>query len=285
MSLHENESPAPDNLPSVEGPDAPEFPAPAPPEYPEDLRAPWGWLDLLLLALFAVGAIFVLGSTLAAAFSVFGVPLAQLRQSTSDLSLFNIVLTVLLYFALLGYLAAQIHWGFHAPFWRTIGWRALEPGVLRRVQVFSCCAGGIGLAMATQFASGLIPTKAKMPIEEFLANRLSATLLMLIAVLVAPLVEETIFRGYIYPVVARRFGVGAAVGAVGTLFGMFHAMQLGGVWGQVALLIVVGLVLTYVRATTRTVLASYLVHVSYNATVSFGFLVATHGLKVLPGAH
>ena len=34
---------------------------------------------------------------------------------------------------------------------------------------------------------------------------------------------------------------------------------------QIALLVVVGIVFTFVRAMTRTVLASYLLHVSYNS--------------------
>ena len=59
---------------------------------------------------------------------------------------------------------------------------------------------------------------------------------MLIAVLLAPVVEETVFRGYIYPVVARTFGVTASVLATGTLFGLLHAPQLWGGWWQIALI-------------------------------------------------
>jgi membrane protease YdiL (CAAX protease family) len=101
------------------------------------------------------------------------------------------------------------------------------------------------------------------------------------AVLVAPVIEETIFRGYIYPVVARSFGVGAGILATGTLFGLLHAPQLWGGWMQIALLVIVGIVFTYVRAVTKTVLASYLFHVSYNSFVSLAFLIGTHGLRVL----
>ncbi len=69
-----------------------------------------------------------------------------------------------------------------------------------------------------------------------------------LGVLVAPLVEETIFRGFLYPVIARRLGIAAGIAITGTLFGLMHAAQLWGGWGQIALLIFVGVVLTWVRA-------------------------------------
>jgi membrane protease YdiL (CAAX protease family) len=107
---------------------------------------------------------------------------------------------------------------------------------------------------------------------------------MALGILVAPLVEETIFRGYIYPVVARKFGVTIGVLATGALFGILHAAQLWGGWGQIALLVVVGIVLTYVRARTGTVLASYLFHLGYNTILFVGFYFATGGLRHLPGS-
>jgi hypothetical protein len=43
------------------------------------------------------------------------------------------------------------------------------------------------------------------------------------SVLVAPLVEETVFRGFLYPVIARRLGIAAGIAITGTLFGLMHA--------------------------------------------------------------
>src|SRR5213592_4448397 len=42
-----------------------------------------------------------------------------------------------------------------------------------------------------------------IPIQEMFKSRSGMLLLMSMAVLVAPLVEETVFRGYLYPVFAR----------------------------------------------------------------------------------
>ena len=98
-----------------------------------------------------------------------------------------------------------------------------------------------------------------------------------LGVLVAPLVEETIFRGFLYPVIARRLGIAAGVLITGMLFGLLHAAQLWGGWGQIVLLIVVGVVLTAVRARTGTVSASYFVHLGYNGLQLLGYLVYVIG--------
>ena len=106
-------------------------------------------------------------------------------------------------------------------------------------------------------------------------NREAALALMAMSVLLAPIVEETIFRGYLYPVAARSFGIPAGIIVTGTIFGLLHAEQLWGGWAQISLLVVVGIVFTWVRAAKRTVLASYLLHVSYN------FLIVITGLRSL----
>ena len=103
--------------------------------------------------------------------------------------------------------------------------------------------------------------------------RVSILLFGILGVLVAPLVEETIFRGFLYPVIARQLGTIAGVAITGTLFGLMHAAQLWGGWGQIALLILVGIVLTWVRARTGSVAASFFVHLGYNSLQLAGYLV------------
>lgn len=260
-----------------------EPPAPTDREQPEDLRVPWNWLDLVLLGAFTLAGIIVLTLLLEGVFVLFGVSPVELRRSPEKQSFFALVAQVLLFFALLAYLFAQVRVRFRAPFWRTIGWRPLETGGRPRALVYlSIFAAGFVFATVIEIASGLIGTKTRLPIEKLFQGRVAATLLMLMAVLIAPIIEETIFRGFIYPVVARRFGVAAGVVGTGILFGLLHAPQLWGGWGQIALLVIVGIVFTYARAVTGTVVASYLLHLSYNSFVSLAFFVASHGLRHLP---
>jgi hypothetical protein len=104
-------------------------------------------------------------------------------------------------------------------------------------------------------------------------------------VLVAPLVEETVFRGYLYPLFAKSFGIVPGVLLTGVLFGLMHGSQLGWTWGIVLLLILVGVIFTFVRAHTGTVVASFLLHLGYNSMIAATTIVSTHGFKRLPTFH
>ena len=80
------------------------------------------------------------------------------------------------------------------------------------------------------------------------------------------------------------FTSGGTEGDNTALFGLLHAEQLWGGWGQIALLIFVGIVLTFARAVSRTVVAGFVIHTSYNSIQVIGLLIATHGLRYMPGA-
>jgi membrane protease YdiL (CAAX protease family) len=262
---------------------APEVRPPIYSQYPEDLRVPWGWLDLLFLVGIALVGAFLVSIFLVGVFAAFGFTPSTLQNSTIDKSFFLIVNQAFISLGLLAYLAAQIRVRFHSPFWRTIGWRPLETGALPRPLVYlSLVFGGFSISLLVQLASAALQTKAKLPIQEYFQDPRSALLLMLMSILLAPVVEETIFRGYLYPVLARGFGVGAGVLITGTLFGLLHAPQLWGGWGQILLLIGVGIIFTAARAVSRTVVASYLLHLSYNSFLLISFLVASHGLRHFP---
>lgn len=253
---------------------------------PQDLRAPWGWLDLLLLGVLGLASSVLLTRALVRVFAIFGMAAAQIKASPSALGLFTVIHQALLFIIVLGYLIAQVRVNFRAPFWRTIGWRALEPGqVPRALRYLGFIVGGFMLALLVELVSIRFGTKAKLPVQALFQDRRTALLLMLMAVLVAPVIEETIFRGYIYPVVARSYGVTAGVLSTGILFGLLHAPQLWGGWVQISMLVLVGIVLTYARAATKTVLASYLLHLSYNFFISFAVVIISQWLRLLSPRH
>jgi uncharacterized protein len=280
--------------PSSEFPPSAEFPASAaleaqvlPPQkfVPEDLRVPWGWLDLLWFVLAVIAGTFVLGFLVGIGLSLAGGNITDLRLSSRKEGVINIIFEVVLFAAILAFLAALVRVRFRKPFWRTIGWRPFEEG---RVPSFVTClgflAGGCALGIFVGIVSDFFGTRAKPPMEKLFQDPVVAGLLLALSVLMAPVVEETIFRGYLYPVVARSFGQGIGVVSVGIVFGALHAAQLWGDWTQIVLLVIVGIVLTYARAATRTVLASFLLHFSYNSFISVMFLLQSHGLRALPPA-
>ena len=254
-------------------------------EVPEDLRVPWGWIDIALLAVLAIAGLILISLFVGLALAMSGADVRRIQKSASDINLLNIFIQVLVDLGLLAYLAAQMRHRFHSPFWRTIGWRPLDAS---RVPVGAIYSGlvlsGFFLSIIVSLGSVLFPPKKNLPIQTLFQDRYATLLFMSVAVLLAPLVEETIFRGYIYPVIARSFGKVWGIVATGALFGLLHSSQLWGGWSQIALLVFVGIVLTFARAVSRSVMASFVIHTSYNSLQVIGLLIATHGLRYLPGA-
>lgn len=76
-----------------------------------------------------------------------------------------------------------------------------------------------------------------------------------------------------------------AIGVTGLLFGLLHAAQLGWSWAAVLIMVLVGMVLTWVRAATGSLMASWLFHCAYNGTLFAAQFVATQGFRhFTPGA-
>ena len=268
------DEPAPQNV--ADNPLSP----PAPPYragISDDLHVPWDWLEVALFVILGViGSVVVTWGMAQVAVRFFGANSNDVFGATMSTAKSVVVLisqAMLDGFAIL-YLYLMLQARTDAPFWPSIGWREMRPGAGKiRDSALQFLAGGAVLAIVISFAGGFLNSKTTLPIEELLKARVSILLFGILGVLVAPLVEETIFRGFLYPVIARRLGIAAGVAITGTLFGLMHAAQLWGGWGQIALLILVGVVLTWVRARTGTVAASYFVHLGYNGLQLVGYLV------------
>src|ERR1700693_889949 len=251
----------------------------------DDISVPWGWTDLFLFLVLGIAGFVLISLFVGLALAVSGADFHRIQKSPTDINLLSILIQVLLDLGLLAYLAAQMRLRFHSPFWRTIGWRKLytsriSPGAYYLGLVFS----GLFLSIIVALGSALFPPKKNLPIQTLFQDHYATLLFMLLAVLLAPLVEETIFRGYIYPVIARSFGKIWGILATGALFGLLHASQLWGGWSQIALLVFVGIVLTLARAGSRSVMGRFVIDASYNSLQVIGLLIATHGLRHLPGA-
>jgi membrane protease YdiL (CAAX protease family) len=153
---------------------------------------------------------------------------------------------------------------------------------------------GFVLSLALQGVAHLLPIPKNLPIDSFFRTSAEAWTLSIFGVTLAPLMEELYFRGFLYPVldrllgvaaailkVDRRIGVAAAILLTAAPFALLHGSQLRFSWGPVLVILLVGVVLTAVRALTNSVAAGLLVHVAYNATISILMFVATDGFRHL----
>ena len=106
-------------------------------------------------------------------------------------------------------------------------------------------------------------------------------MLSLFGMTLAPLIEELFFRGFLYPVLARRIGVVLSVLFTAIGFSLIHVPQLAQAWGPVLIVFIIGLALTIVRAVTKSVAAGVLMHMAYNGTISVLLFIASGGFRHL----
>jgi membrane protease YdiL (CAAX protease family) len=165
---------------------------------------------------------------------------------------------------------------------------------------------GLALCVFAQAAEHLFKTpKETTDVLKLLDTPTSAWLTAIFGALVAPLVEEIAFRGFLLPAIATAYDwislertpaaynrwrqttnhttpalVLAAV-ISSAAFAAMHGSQLHGAYGPIIILFGVSLVLSYVRIRLNSVAASALVHISYNGILFLIMIIATGGFRHL----
>jgi len=140
---------------------------------------------------------------------------------------------------------------------------------------------GFALSLALQALAHFLPIPKELPIDSFFRTPAEAWALSILSITLAPLMEELFFRGFLYPVLARRLGLPIAVFLTALGFALLHVAQLGRAWGPVLVIFLVGIVLTTVRAKTNSVAAGVLIHMAYNGTITVAMFAATDGFRHL----
>ena len=246
-----------------QAPDPPPF-VPAPPLGEED--APWTGWSVLLIAIFAVVSIFVLLLVTTFVARQFLYPKAATVE-VAQYPLVTIAAQLLGYLAVLMFMAVVVAWR-RLPFWRSVRWSWPR-------NPLAYLLGGIALSLTLQAIAHWLPMPKELPVDRFFQTERQAWVLAVFGTTLAPLMEELFFRGFLYPVLARRMGVAISVFVTALAFSLIHAPQLGRAWGPVLVIFLVGLTLTIVRVVTKSVAAGFLMHVAYNGTISVLMYVAT----------
>ena len=255
---------------------------------PADLQIFWSWLHLAAFTIFGVlsFAMVQLGLLL------YYVPpnslknQAEIERIVLSKPILAVGTMVIWYALLLLFLYVTLAVFHDAPFWRSLGWRKLGWNENRwpKNPWLYLGSGGV-LSLLVFAATAKMQPPENVPIEELFKYKNTAMMFMAMAVLVAPVVEETVFRGYLYPLFAKSLGVATSIVITGILFGLMHGAQLGWTWGLVTVLVVVGIVFTFVRARTGSVFASFLLHLGYNSMIAVFTVLSTEGFSKIPSAH
>ena len=164
------------------------------------------------------------------------------------------------------------------PFLKAIRWN--WPGVTAPAFV----AAGVVLAVVVDSIARYLPMPKSLPIDAYFHDATSAYIMTAFGISLAPLLEELFFRGLLFPVLEKYFGLLAGVLLTGAAFASIHAIQLGLAWAPVLSILVVGVVFTIVRSRRSSVAASFLMHCGYNLALFTALWVSTDHFRHLEKA-
>jgi uncharacterized protein len=246
-------------------------PLSAPPTRPHAENPVWSGWDVLAITALTVVIAFVLQLVVLVAALWFEYPHASMAE-VAQKPILLLISQFLIYAAVAACMILLVEGKYHVPFWPAIRWN-WPPSAWRLVLL------GAVMLFALTLLQGLLPMPKETPFEHLFDRPRDSYLLAILAVSIGPLMEELFFRGFLYPVIERRLGVVWGVLLTALPFGLLHLPQYGWAWGAGLIIFLVGVVCGAVRAATKSVGASFLVHVGYNGMQMLIAVVATGGFR------
>jgi len=157
--------------------------------------------------------------------------------------------------------------GGRRPFWKTLRWewpREASPTIVTLLSILIAIVL-YGLAFGVTSLYGGEKTDLDLLIESSLYTRIATAF---IACATAPLVEEVIYRGVIYPAVEKVMGMGFAIAVVSLLFAGVHVFQYRSNLAVIVVITLLSITLTVARAVTGKLLPSFIIHLIFNGVQS-----------------
>lgn len=233
------------------------------------------WTGLDVFRLLIIGIVLLFASVLAMLAVVPGATFKVRAMRLSAMPELLIVAQMLAYLLLLGYMYILVTRERRSPrFWKSIHWNW-------PANIWSFLATGFALQIVLLALGRFLTFPKETPFDALLRRPSTVLLIAAFSLTLGPLMEELFFRGFLYPVLARRLGVAPAISATALAFGLIHAAQYGYSAASVFLIFLVGVVLGVVRARKDSVAAGFLVHAAYNGTIMMMILIATDGFRHL----
>ena len=185
--------------------------------------------------------------------------------------------TMVLFYSVLGIIPAHVLTlylaylvvteGGRRPFWKTLRWewpQGTRPKTAILLSVLIAVAL-YGLAYELTTLYGGEKTDLDRLIESSIYTRVATAFL---AFATAPLVEEIIYRGVIYPAIEKVTGMGFAIAVVSMLFAGVHVWQYRTNIVVIIVITLLSIILTVARAVTGKLLPSFIIHLVFNGVQS-----------------
>src|ERR1051325_975728 len=194
-----------------------------------------------------IGFFFVFVFFLAMMFRI-GVRLHVLSQTRLDNPTLPFQITISL--SLIGSLYAIIRLRHGHGVWKLLGW--IWPS---RINLVAALLGGIGLGIGVEIiAHATTPTTHVIHFWN----------LILLDALLGPIIEESLFRGCLLPLVSRTTGPTIGIAATAVLFATLHPISTFVQW---LCFVTTGIAFGWIRVKSGSTAASTLMHAVYNVTL------------------
>lgn len=149
------------------------------------------------------------------------------------------------------------------PFWQSVGWSWSPNFGFWKSAGLAVLLLVVGTAITRLF--GGQETQVDKIISSSLASRYT---LALLAATTAPLVEELVYRGVLYPALQKAIGVVWSILIVSALFSVVHVSQYYNNLSVIGAVTLLSVSLTLVRAYTGRVLPCVVIHFMFNGIQS-----------------
>ncbi len=161
---------------------------------------------------------------------------------------------------------------YRTPFWRSLGWRFPFRGA-----ALALVAGPFLVLILGVIALVIRTPVLKPPFEQMLNNRPTIVFFAMFVVVLGPLSEELVFRGFLLPLLIRPLGVASGIVTTGLIFGALHAYEYEWSWRHSLLISLAGIAFGWARYVSGSTAASTFMHATFNLT-QFVALLAQEGI-------
>jgi membrane protease YdiL (CAAX protease family) len=160
------------------------------------------------------------------------------------------------------------------------GWRwSSRLGALE----FFVCAGVVVVLLVCNYQIARHFPGGDTDLEKIILSSMAARyVVVVLATLSAPLVEESIYRGLLYPALQRALGAVWAVLIVAGLFALVHVWQYRANIGVIMAISLLSLTLTLVRAWTGRLLPCVIIHFLFNGVSSIWIVLEPYMKNLSP---
>ena len=182
----------------------------------------------------------------------------------------TLVFQSFMYVFLVGALYLVVAWRYGEPFLPSLGWTFPIPNA------FFVLVAGPALTIALSALGVLLRAPLdSSQIEVLIKSRASLAAIILFGVVLAPIFEEMLFRGFLLPLLVRSMGPSLGILLTAVPFALLHGAQNHWAWQPVLLIGIAGIAFGYVRYKMGSTTAAFLMHSAYNATGFLGYTL-TH---------